>query len=271
MKRPPAWQAVLVLACGLAAGRPAAAHDSWLAALPAARGSAFGLSTGARYPVAEVAPPVETVADAGCVDAQGRRQPLRPLEVRAAALRLQTEAAGPLGCWIALQPVDVTLTPQLVAVYLREIQPPGAVARAWAAQQADGLAWVERYRKFARVEHGVANASPSVLRELRAPLGLPLEIVVEGDAPLRAGEVARFRVLSDGQPVAGLSVELVSERSRFGVWARSDAQGVLQHRLPFEGAWLLRATLLEGDVEPGHWRSRFATLAFEVEPSAVGE
>jgi hypothetical protein len=264
MRRATAWQAALVLACGLAVGRPAAAHDSWLAPLPAARGTAFGLSTGNRYPVAEVAPPVESVAEAGCIDAQGQRQPLRPLEVRGAALRLQTESSGPLACWIALHTIEVTLTPRLVKVYLRDIQPPAGVAEAWAAQQADGLPWVERYRKFARVEHGLAQAAPGVLRQMRAPLGLPLEIVVDGDAPLRAGEAARFRVLSQGQPVAGLSVELVSERSRYGVWARSDADGVLQHRVPFDGAWLLRATLLEGGEAPGQWRSRFATLAFEV-------
>jgi len=99
---------------------------------------------------------------------------------------------------------------------------------------------------------------------LRAPVGLPLELVIEGEEPLRAGAVARFRVLSAGEPVPRLAVELVSERSALGVWGRSDQDGRVQWRLPFGGAWLLRATLLESDGGD-RWRSRFSTLAFEAQ------
>jgi hypothetical protein len=254
---------VLALACGLAAVPPARAHDSWLTPAPAARGSAFAFSTGTRYPVADVAPPADSVVAAGCVDALGQPQALQAGAATPTALALHTAATGPLACWAELRPFDITLAPRIVEVYLREIQPAPPVREAWAAQQELGMPWVERYRKFARVEHGTAQAPAATLRQLREPRGLPLEIVVTGESPLRAGEPAAFQVLAQGSPVAGLAVELVSERSRFGVWARTDAQGRLQHRLPFAGAWLLRATLVEPDVQPGHWRSRFATLAFE--------
>jgi hypothetical protein len=249
----------------LAASLPAAAHDSWLAATPGARGSAFAMSTGNRFPVAEIAPPAESLAAAGCVDAQGRKQVLRAAASTANALGLQTVATGALACWAELRAFDVTLDAKLVEVYLREVQPAESVRSAWAAQLEQGLPWRERYRKFARIERGTGGATHAQLRRLRTPIGLPAEIVVNGDAPLRTGEVASFRVLTQGQPVAGLSVELVSERSRFGVWARTDAQGQVTHRLPFAGNWLLRAVMLEPDEQPGRWNSRFVTLAFEVD------
>lgn len=249
----------------LVASLPAAAHDSWFSVLPSAQGSRFGFSTGTRYPVPDLAPPPESVAQAGCVDGHGRRHALRAGEAEGKALVLAGNARGPVGCWLELHTFEVTLEPRLVDVYFRDIQPPAAVRSAWAEQFEAGLPWLERYRKFARVEHGTAQASPAMLRRLRAPIGLPLEIVIDGDAPLRTGDAAAFRVLANGKPVPDLSVELVSERSRFGVWARSDAQGRIAHRLPFGGNWLLRAVLLEPDEQPGQWKSRFVTLAFEVE------
>jgi len=216
-----------------------------------------------RYPLAESAP--AGVEDAGCVDASGRRQPLKPAGGTETALQLRTVASGPLGCWATLGAYEITLPPHLVEVYLREIRPPAQVRSTWTALQERGLPWAESYRKFARIESGTDAASEKVLRRLRAPQGLPLEIVVLGNAPLRAGELTEFQVLSQGQPVEGLAVELVSERSRLGVWGRSDAQGRLEHRLPFGGAWLLRATLLESEGE--RWRSRFVTLAVDVLPA----
>lgn len=250
--------AAALLACALA--WPAAAHDSWLA--PAAgRAGLLAFSTGNRYPAAESAPAATSIAEAACVDAAGRKRALRPAGATAQALHLRVRASGPLACWATLASHEVTLTPELVEVYLREIRPPETVRAAWADLRERGLPWIEGYRKFARVEWGAAKASPAALRALRQPAGLPLEIVVLGDAPLRAGEAAQFQVLAHGKPVTGLAVELVSERSPLGVWARSDDEGGLQHRLPFGGAWLLRATWLEADGE--RWRSRFATLAFE--------
>jgi uncharacterized GH25 family protein len=201
---------------------PAAAHDSWL--VPAA-GGGFTLATGNRYPRADSSVPVSPKCAAG-------------------------------SCWIEVQPHEVALTPALVDVYFRDIRPDDAVREAWASQLERGEAWQERYVKFARIEMADAKAG------VRKPVGVELEIVVDGDAPLRVGGEARFRVLSAGQPVQGLMVELVSERSALGVWARSDAEGRVQWKLPFAGAWLVRATRLHKDGM--QWRSRFATLAFAI-------
>ncbi|HSV79916.1 MAG TPA: DUF4198 domain-containing protein [Ramlibacter sp.] len=247
------------LALALALAGPAAAHDSWLAP---AEGGGLALRTGNRYPVAESGASAASVGVAGCVDAGGRRHALRAAAETPAALQLRTEAREALACWVELKEHEVTLAPALVERYLREIRPGDQVRAAWADQQERGLPWVERYRKFARIEQGTQAAGPEVLRRLRAPAGLPLEIVIDSEAPLQVGQTTTLRVLADGRPVAGLSLELVSERSAVGVWARSDAQGRLQFRLPFAGQWLVRGTLLDSAGE-GRWRSRFVTLVFE--------
>ena len=246
MKRVAAW----LLACALL---PAAAHDSWLAGL--------ALTTGNRYPRGETGTPASSLAAAQCMDGSGRRHALLVRAETAQALQLSTAARGPVACWAELKPFEVTLTPELVAVYFKDIRPDDKVRDAWAAQLERGGEWRERYAKFARIELGTTGAPAEALRKLRAPAGAALEIVAEGDAPLRAGENVRFRVLAAGQPVAGLSVELVSERSALGAWTRSDAEGRVQWKLPFGGAWLVRATRVEPDGES--WRSRFATFAFD--------
>jgi hypothetical protein len=255
-----------LLAAAAAGGTTLAlAHDSWLAAQG---DGGLTMRTGERYPLATSAPPASSLAEAACVDGRFRAQPLQAGVPTPTALPLAvpTAAQGPLACWVALHEHTITLPPELVDVYFREIRPPQHLRAAWAAQHQDGLAWQERYRKVARIERSRPGDPPEALRAVRAPRNLPLEIVVDGDAPLRAGQPAGFRVLAQGRPVADLAVELVNERSPLGLWSRTDAQGRLRHVLPFAGTWLLRATLLEQDAEPGRWRSRFVTLAFDAAP-----
>jgi hypothetical protein len=258
---PGRFLALLACCCGLGSG-PAAAHDSWL--VPAGHGGLLQFSTGNRYPLAQSAPPAASIETAACTDAAGRRHKLRPREVDGPALGLAapSKLQGPLACWATIAAHEIALEDDKVSLYLREIRPPQPLLDRWSALREAGRGWQERYRKFARIEISGADAEPAALRAVRAPAGLPLEIVVEGDQPLRVNGPAVFRVLSEGNPVAGLSVELVSERSPFGIWSRSDAQGRLRQLLPFGGRWILRATLLEpaGDG----WESRFVTLAFKV-------
>jgi hypothetical protein len=147
-------------------------------------------------------------------------------------------------CWASLAEHEIVIEDAKVAVYFREIRPPQALADRWAQLREAGVAWKERYTKHARIELG-GRAAP--------PLGLPLEIVPESEA---------FRVYAHGKPVGGLAVEMVSERSKFGVWQVSDAEGRVAHKPPFAGKWLLRATWLEADGETG-WKSRFVTTVVD--------
>ena len=256
---------VAALSCAFAACA-ASAHDSWLFRpdAPPPKGAAhFVLGTGAQYPIADSFSPPSSVSAAACVDGAGRTLALRPF-ARGGKLLLQTAApaASPLGCRAELGAQEIALAPELVDVYIREIRPPAPLVARWAALREQGLPWRERYRKFARIEVSARDTPAPELRAIRMPANQPLEIVVSGEAPLLAGRAADFQVLADGAPVPMLAVELRSERSPVGIWSQSDAEGRLRFTLPFGGAWLLRATLLEADGAAG-WQSRFVTLAFD--------
>jgi len=262
---------LLLAALGLWAAC-AQAHDSWLAPArgPAAPGSvALELTTGSHYPLQEFSQTESSVARSGCVDAGGKRLALRPVREQPRWLDLDARLAGDgraaIACWVELHTAEVDIEPRIVQVYFRDIQASPAIRATWSDLQSRNVPWHERYRKFARIElAGAAGIAPQALAAARRPVGLDLEIVVLGDRPVAIGEPLRFQVLRDGRPLAGLPVELRSERSPLGIWRQSDAHGVIEHRLPFGGRWLLRATdLRESPEAPGTWASRFVTLAIE--------
>ena len=77
-----------------------------------------------------------------------------------------------------------------------------------------------------------------------------------------------FRLLQDGRPLAGQALELIAENASFGIWRRSDAEGVVTVPALPAGRWVLRGTHLSLAAD-GRWHSAFVTLAFEVAGGAV--
>jgi hypothetical protein len=151
---------------------------------------------------------------------------------------------------VQLAPFEITLAPDKIALYLREVRPPKAMLDLWAERQARGLPWRERYTKHARIARPGAGAAAA------QPSGMGLDVLVESTSPFV------FRVLRAGQPFAGFAVELRHEDSPLGVWRRTDEQGRFSFAAPLPGRWLLRGV----DLQPGagdSWDSRFVTLAFE--------
>jgi hypothetical protein len=264
---------LLAALAGVAALAPAAAHDSWLSPAPAQADAGLlrlEMAVGARYPKRESPVALASVQRAACqAPGDTRQRPLVPREEHEAYLELRSriDASRGVACWAELRAWDVELTPQLVAAYLDEVRATEAVRRHWAAQQTRGVPWRESYRKFLRLElpAPAATLSAAQWQQLRKPEGLPFELVVQGGAPLAAGQPASFQALLDGKPLAGQWVEFVSERSALGVWRQTDADGQVGLPLPFPGPWLLRSVVLEPpgrDDQP--WRSRFATLLVHV-------
>ncbi|HSH92054.1 MAG TPA: DUF4198 domain-containing protein [Ramlibacter sp.] len=241
----------------------AQAHDSWLA--PKA-GSTFELATGNRYPVQEFGVSPSSVLQSACRDAQGKPLPLRASREHPKWLEMRA-ARQPLACWAELRAADIAIEPPLVAVYLAEIRASRANRERWAALLAEGIPWRETYRKFARIEVAPEFATRDAIAAARRPVGLALELVVLGSEPIAVGQPVQFQLLRDGHPLAGLPVELVSERSAIGIWRETDSQGRLTLALPFAGKWLLRATDLRVSQDrDSAWESRFVTLAFEALP-----
>lgn len=270
-----------ISACALAVAAsccvvPAAhAHDTWLvpeADGPSASASGemrFQLATGNRFPTAEVATDPASVTGAECADADGRRARLQPVRVDPKWLLLSYRPArrgGPAqACWLELKPTEVQVEPDLIPVYLDEIRASRALRDTWAQMKAQGLPWIETFRKSARTELAEARPlEPAARARLRQPVGHGLEIIVLGTDPVTVGQDIRFQVLRDGQPLAGFQVEFVSDQSPLGVWRETDERGEVALRLPFAGRWLLRGTDLRlNERDPKRWQSRFVTLLLE--------
>lgn len=250
----------MALALALGAGA-AAAHDTWFRALPSPRvGEALLLlGTGNQFPVQESAVGAEHLVSSGCRSGAAAGT-LAPLQLTAYALLLRAAApagSASLSCWAQLAPFEVELSPELVAVYLDEIAAPDAVRAAWAAMQARGVVWKERFTKHARIELGPLAAPRPI-----EPLGMDVLLTAGRPRP-QVGDELSLQVLRDGRPLAGFAVEMRSHRQGDAVWLRTDAAGRVSWRPPASGAWVLRGTDLR-PVDGDRWESRFITLAFDV-------
>jgi hypothetical protein len=259
---------------------PALAHDTWFERRPDDRPPALLLGTGDRFPTLESRVEPEHLQDHGCAPqatlaAGGRASAQRLVPVggpagrltQALVLRLPAAAARPGGaavphtCWASLVPFDIEIEPAKVDLYLKEIAAGDALRAAWAAEQAAGRAWRERYTKHARIDLGALSPQP---------IGLALEALPLDAGPARVGQPLRLELRHAGRPLADHPVELVTEASRLGLWRRTDAEGRIALALPLPGRWLLRSTLLRAPARPGaRWESDFVTLAFDVEPAAA--
>lgn len=263
-----------LLLCGTA---PAWAHDSWFAPLPRTdRGEAvFAFGTGNQFPVQEVTIPLTQLQRSGCQGPGQRVAPMRWVADRPVALVLRSArpvpATAALTCWAQLHPIPIEIDDATVEVYLNEISALPAVRERWAALRARGVRFQETYTKVARVElnalePGAAAAAPSSGGP-EAVAGLALDLRVESPLPLRAGDTLRAQLLRDGQPLAGLPLELRSDLSPLGIWRQTDAEGRISVPVPLAANWLLRGVdLRPAEGRPDAWDSRFITLAFEALP-----
>lgn len=181
-------------------------------------------------------------------------------------LRTRVGSAKAVACWLELRPVELTLTPELVQVYFRDIRAPQAVRDAWASQQSAGIVWKEIYRKYVRIEAPLPGAEAvTASAAMRLPRNYPLELVPVGHEPVVARAEAEFQALAGGRPVPDLAVEFVSLRNPAGIWRQTNADGRIRLALPFGGEWLLRSTVLSIPKSPQEpWRSSFATLTVQV-------
>ncbi|MCU0919517.1 MAG: DUF4198 domain-containing protein [Burkholderiaceae bacterium] len=265
--------ALLLAAAGLDA--PVAAHDTWFAPRPATDrgGAVLALGTGNAFPHQEFPVARAHLQRSGCMGAGPSVTPLRWVADEPAALLVQSApalpATGSFSCWAQLLPFEIEIDDALVAVYLDEIRALPRVRQRWAELRARGVRWNERYVKHARIElAGAAGPETASGVGTEAIDGLGLDVRLQaGPHPLRAGDTLRAQVLRDGQPLAGLPVELRSDLSPLGLWRHTDAEGRVELTLPLAARWVLRGVDLRPSADRADaWDSRFVTLAFEVLP-----
>jgi hypothetical protein len=245
------------------------AHDTWFDPAPPAADDGrihVRLGTGEQFPGMETGMRFDALRAGGCrvgaagaspIPWQRERETPQALHLRSAR-SLPSEV--PISCHGEFGPFDLDMDLSKVELYFKEIQAGPAIRARWAGIKAGGKPWIERYAKFARIEWRLPAAGFTL------PSGLGLDAVMQvEDSPLRAGGKVRFQVLRDGQPLAGLPVELRSDASPIGFWRRTDAEGRVETVLPLAGRWLLRGTDLRPAVgRADAWDSRFLALTFEV-------
>ncbi|MED5617863.1 DUF4198 domain-containing protein [Ideonella sp. BN130291] len=248
----------------------AAAHDTWFLPLGAPSGvPLLSLGTGNRYPLQEFPIGAEQLTMRGCRSADDRPVSFSAVRDLPKSLLLQAAVAGaprdrlaaPLSCWAQLVPFEVELEARIVDIYLDEIAASPAVREAWAGMRARGVTWKERFTKHARIELAAGRSTAAA-----AASGMGLDALLQsGLQRLREGDPLEVQVLRDGQPLAGLAVELIDARGASGGWFHTDAQGRVGFGAPAPGRWVLRGTDLRvSTTEPDTWDSRFINLAFEV-------
>ena len=250
---------LLAIALG-ASSAPAWAHDTWFEPLASPVGEVrFALGTGNRFPVTELAVDSKYFVKSGCRTAEGAEQALEALRYTEKTTQLRTRAdeAAQLSCFVQLAPFEFDLPADKIEIYFKEIRPSATVRATWAELRARGLPFHERYTKSARIDG--ASAAP-------LPVGMAMDVLRTAPAgPLTVGSEASFQVLREGQPLTDFNVELVNERSPFGLWYRTDAQGRIRAKLPLPGRWLLRGTDLRlSTSDATKWNSHFITYAFDV-------
>lgn len=121
-------------------------------------------------------------------------------------------------------------------------------------------------QSVSRVETYVTSGSPN--DTALKPSGMGLELVpVTHPNDLFAGEEAKFRLQVDGQPVAGLEVEIVRGNTRYRnaqdeLKVKTNAQGEFAVTWPEAGMYWLEATTQDGKTTvPGAKQRRLGYVA----------
>lgn len=248
------------------------AHDTWLIPdkFEVAPGATvtLDLTSGMAFPKLESGPKPERVQEAKCRLA---RETIEFTQRIAAPHSLQLKGelpqAGVATLWVKLPSRAIDLKADEVEHYLEEVSAPESLRKQWM-EMKEPRRWRESYTKhqktFVRVGEPMADRSWS------DPVGSFLEIIPAADpTTLKVGDDFPVRVLKEGKPFPGFSLNAVSAGEEKGETKETDAEGRIRFRLNKDGPWLLRGTDIRkatgGDAD---WESDFATLTLEVKPKS---
>jgi len=256
-----------VLAC-LVLAADLAAHDTWLLPnslrVPVGRRTVLSLTSGEAFPADDFAINPRRVRRAS-VRLAGAMAALAPPRTAPLSLRYEWTPRSPgiAGLAVELAPKTLTLPPEKVEEYFKDINASEAVRAAWDSVPLPRQ-WRESYSKHAASFVRVGN--PGADSSWREPLGMEFEIVPETDpTSLRAGQALRVRVIRGGAPRPNLEVGLQHEGDSHVSFTTTDAAGRASMIVPRTGRWLVNVTDLRRTRATGlEWESDFATLTIAV-------
>jgi uncharacterized GH25 family protein len=243
------------------------AHDTWLIPdqfnLAPKSTVTLDMTSGMEFPKLDTGPKPERVQSAQCRLA-GKTFDITNKAAAPHSLQFKAELAdaGVATFWVKLPARSIELKPEEVKEYLDEVDAPESLRKQWTEMKEQR--WRESYTKhpktFARV------GEPAADRSWAEPAGMFLEIVPEKDpTALKAGDDFPVRVLKDGKPFAGFSLNAVNAGQPKGETRKTDSDGRVTFRLDAAGPWLLRGTDIRKSAQPDtDWESDFVTLTLEV-------
>jgi uncharacterized GH25 family protein len=244
----------------------ALAHDTWLSPDQYKVGPkatvTLDMTSGMEFPKLDVAPKPERVESAKCRLA-GKTFDITNKSAAPNSLQFKATLAdvGVATFWVKLPPKALELKPEEVEHYLDEVSPPQELRRQWV--EMNPKRWRELYAKHQKTFVRVGGLQSDT--SWREPVGTFLEIVPEKDpTEVKAGADFPVRVLKDGAPLAGFSLNAVAANEAKGETRQTDADGRVTFRLDKPGAWLLRGTDIRKASKPDtDWESHFVTLTLE--------
>jgi uncharacterized GH25 family protein len=259
----------VTVALALGAGATVGAHDMWIepTSFSVDLGRVLGLKlrVGDDFHGAPI-PRTESMIDRFVVaDANGTREVVGREGADPAGL-LRVTAMGLMVVGYQSKPNPVTLTGPKFTAYLKE----EALDSVIAARDARGQSQLDGREVFTRCAKALVagSAAGAASHAGDRALGLTLELVAEtAPSAVRPGQDLPVKLLYRGQPMTGVRVVAVNQRSPFDrVKGITDTGGRVRLRLPISGMWMVKAVHMVPAPAGSNadWASYWASSTFEV-------
>lgn len=252
---------------GLALSAIACAHDTWLLANSSIADSATTrsaahrelsllLTTGSDFPALGSSTEPGSLLRANLISNENSVPLLMGNSSETAlGLRGLTVASSVVMAVVQLRPAQIELTPEIVAVYLKELGGRLSTSRRY---QALGH-WRESYSKNAKMWIRVgADAAPA---SMMRPMNLPYELVPMVD-PTRLAAGAKLAVcaFANGKPSGKAYLGMVAaDGTKSTQW--SNAQGCASFKIASTSGFLLHGIFITESQQPKlDWESHFASF-----------
>lgn len=246
----------------------ARAHDTWLIAdqmrVAPKTTVTLDLTSGVEFPKLDVAPKPENVP-AASLRLDGKIVQISDKSAAANSLQFKTELAqaGVAALWIKLPPRTLELKPAQVKMFNEEVNAPAELQQEYD-KMPEPKHWrgtsTKNPKTFVRVGDAKNDSS------WKEPVGLGLEIVPEKDpTALRVGDELPVRVLRNGAPFFGFTLNAVGAGDKPGETQKTDGNGRAEFKLTKAGRWLLKGVEAHKANHPDlDFESTSTTLTFEV-------
>jgi hypothetical protein len=183
-------------------------------------------------------------------------------------LSYTTGASGTYAAGLSTKPRDFSLAAAAFNQYLADDGIPDILAQ----RRKDGSLKRDARERYSKHIKAIFQVGDTRSDGWSVPLGYPAELVpLANPYTLKAGATLGFRVLVDGQPIAGQLVLVGGRRGSTGdtrlpaTSLRSDRAGIVRVALTAPGRWYVKFIhMVPRSNDVVDYESKWATITFEV-------